>query len=78
MKVTVRYFGSIAEKVGKSAEMMSFDDDAKLSFLQKDIEKRYGEIISLTYRLSVNKKLVEEVDLADGDEVAFLPPFAGG
>ena len=59
-------------------EEMKMADLAKLSLLRETIEKQYPDLEVTTYRLSVNKKLIEDCELADGDEVALLPPFAGG
>ncbi|MEP0366304.1 MAG: MoaD/ThiS family protein [Cyclobacteriaceae bacterium] len=78
VKVIVKYFGVVAEKVGKPEEEMTMADLAKLSLLRETIEKQYPDLEVTTYRLSVNKKLIEDCELADGDEVALLPPFAGG
>ncbi|MEO9475999.1 MAG: MoaD/ThiS family protein [Cyclobacteriaceae bacterium] len=78
VKVTVKYFGAVAETVGKSGEEITMNETKKLSLLQKNLEKQYPDLEAATYRLSVNKKLIEDCELADGDEVALLPPFAGG
>lgn len=78
VKVMVKYFGVVAEKVGKPEEEMTMGDSAKLSLLQKTIEKQYPDLEVTAYRLSVNKRLIEDCELTDGDEVALLPPFAGG
>jgi molybdopterin synthase sulfur carrier subunit len=39
----------------------------------------YPEMIHYSYRVSVNNEITNEDRLlSDGDEIAFLPPFAGG
>ncbi|MFT7198043.1 MAG: molybdopterin synthase sulfur carrier subunit, partial [Marinoscillum sp.] len=39
---------------------------------------RYQGLSDLTFQLAVNQVLTTTADLKEGDEVAFLPPFAGG
>jgi molybdopterin converting factor small subunit len=47
--------------------------------LRDAIEARYSGFSRYNYQLSVNRLLVrEDVKLKEGDEIAFMPPFAGG
>lgn len=77
--ITVKYFGSIAEKTNCLEEVYSIDTI--------DIEEFIGQInrkhqlINDSYSVAVNQKIVSQkfdFQLKTDDVVAFLPPFAGG
>lgn len=78
MAITIKYFGSIAEKIGLNQEHVDLQEiGSDLADVKVFCEGRYA-IAELAYQISVNKKLVSSAILSDGDEIAFLPPFAGG
>lgn len=71
------FFGVLAEVTQTSfrhySNVRSFDD------LKLRIEDEFPEMVHYNYRIAVNKEMVSDVPiLNDGDEIAFLPPFAGG
>jgi molybdopterin converting factor small subunit len=77
MEVKVLFFGVLAEVTGLSvkhySDIRSFED------LNGRIEDEFPEIVHYNFRYSLNNVLVNDVpDLCDGDEVALMPPFAGG
>ena len=77
MEISVLFFGVLAEVTKTSfrhySNVRSFDD------LKLRIEDEFPEMIHYNYRIAVNKEMVSDVPiLNDGDEIAFLPPFAGG
>lgn len=77
MKVKVLFFGVLAEKTGKDA--INVEDALDLDSLKSTIVDDYPGIKEYTFRVSVNRDICKaNVRLNDGDEVAFLPPFAGG
>lgn len=78
MKVTIKYFGLVAEAAGKTEELFHFEGQLSASEMkQKCLEKlTIGDIDSI--QVAVNQNLDETITLKDGDEVALLPPFAGG
>ncbi|WP_462252385.1 MoaD/ThiS family protein [Ekhidna sp.] len=79
MAVVVKYFGAIAEATGVAEERMELDDvKNSLEVLKANCLSKYQTIGDLSFQLSVNQSLSPADDLKDGDEVAFLPPFAGG
>ena len=78
MKVNVKYFGVIAESAGKSIEVLELEQGSSVKEL-KDLQiKKYKIQDAASVQVAVNRDLNNEVELKDGDEVAFLPPFAGG
>ncbi len=77
MKVEVLLFGILAEKAGTSS--LSIDGVGDIRALKKKIFINYPELENYSFRVAVNKNLVEDEEkLRSGDEVALLPPFAGG
>lgn len=78
MKVTVKYFGMIAESAGRDEEVLEVAQGLSAKELKDQQIKKYLIPDSKSVQLAVNQNLDEEVELKDGDEVAFLPPFAGG
>ncbi|MDZ7738219.1 MAG: MoaD/ThiS family protein [Bacteroidales bacterium] len=77
MKIKVLLFGILAEKAG-SAEL-EIENISTLKEMKKHIIEKFPSFASYKYRISLNQSLVDgNVSLADGDELALLPPFAGG
>ncbi|TXD83168.1 MoaD/ThiS family protein [Subsaximicrobium wynnwilliamsii] len=78
MKVTLKYFGVIAESAGKSEEVLELEQGLSLRELKDQQIKTYQIQDAGSVQIAVNQNLNNEVELKEGDEVAFLPPFAGG
>ena len=79
MKIKVRYFAQIAEKVGRSNEEIELSDGSTSSVLLEQLKLKYSGLGDMHFKLAVDHNLVQvETDLYDGVEVALLPPFAGG
>ncbi|TBW27153.1 MoaD/ThiS family protein [Gramella sp. KN1008] len=78
MKIRLRYFGMIAESAGKNDEVLELNDGISAKELKARQIERFELPDPESVQIAVNQNLEEEVELKDGDEVAFLPPFAGG
>ena len=75
MKVLI--FGSLIDIIGKS--QLDISDIPDTDTLHEKLTNDYPELANCTYRYSVNKKLsVDNTELDEADEIALLPPFAGG
>ena len=81
MQLTVKLFGSLREEAGAKELELELPEGARVVDLRKLLAERYpvleqlGEVVAA----SVNLEMAEEdQQLSDGDEVAFLPPVAGG
>ncbi len=77
MDVSVLFFGVLSEVTGMHRKhyrnIKSFVD------LKHRIEDDFPEIVHYNFRIVVNNKIVNEDPLlSTGDEIACLPPFAGG
>ncbi len=82
-RVTVRFFGSLREVVGRATMDLEVDEPC-VSGLRSTLASRVGAaaLRALTapgVRVCVNQTIVRgNVGLGCGDEVAFLPPVTGG
>lgn len=77
MKIAVLFFGALIETTGvESIEAFEmFDTEA----LQCYVLQKFPLLKNKTYRIAVNKTLIQNsVLLNDGDVIALLPPFSGG
>lgn len=77
MEVRVLFFGVLAEEAAADEITLEAADD--LQATEELILKKYPGFKKYSYRLSVNKVIVKGNErLKDGDEIALMPPFAGG
>jgi sulfur-carrier protein len=77
MQVKVLFFGVLAEVTG--AEIRHYKEVNTTSDLLHRIQDDFPEIAHYDFRISVNSEIINtDPVLNDGDEVALLPPFAGG
>lgn len=77
--ITIKYFGMLAEQTQCSQEQVEYTE-LTLSQLVQDIKEKY-KFNQLPFHIALNQKLVQESEdqaLQLHDEIAFLPPFAGG
>jgi MoaE-MoaD fusion protein len=81
MRVRVLFFGRLKDIVGKSEEQAELSDGARVEDLFERYGRNFPELAKFRSSVvaSVNQEFAEwRVQLAGGDEVAFLPPVSGG
>ncbi|MGY5851577.1 MoaD/ThiS family protein [Salegentibacter sp. F14] len=78
MKITIKYFGMLAEIAGKKEEILEVNEGISAGELKARQINTYQIADPESVQLAVNQDLNMEIELNEGDEVAFLPPFAGG
>ena len=80
MEITVKYFGIIADITQKKEEVFFIDAESNtLKKLQLKIEIKYPKVLVINYSIAINKKFLQnDILLEKYDEIALLPPFAGG
>ena len=81
MKITLKLFGSLREAEGESTLFVELPEGSVVADLRAWLAERNPLVDKLGDRLaaSVNLEIAELSDvLEEGDEVAFLPPVAGG
>lgn len=72
----VKLFGMIAEKAGAATIQV---DAGGVHELQRALEERINGLAQLSYAIAVDRRIVNEDKPLNGTEdVALLPPFAGG
>ena len=77
MKVKVLFFGVIAEVAGTDCK--HYDDVKTIGDLKIRIQDDFPEIVHYNFRTALNNKIIDDDPVLDnGDEVALMPPFAGG
>ncbi len=76
MKINVTFFGPMIDATGKENELL---DVTSTSELKNVLDENYPDSTGINYTISVNQAIVEDDTVfAESDEVAILPPFAGG
>ena len=77
MKVKVLFFGVLSEIAGTTIKI--YDDVKSSEHLNQRVSDDFPEMAHYKYKISVNNELISKnTPLKNEDEVAFLPPFAGG
>ena len=79
MNYRILYFASLRDAAGRDAETVSSEtSDARELYAQR--QREYGFAMSADrLRVAVNGEFAAwNRRLADGDEIAFLPPVSGG
>ena len=77
MEVKVLFFGVLAEVAHTSHK--HYCDVKSLSDLKFRIQDDFPEIVHYSFRISLNNEIINtDPVLNNGDEIALMPPFAGG
>jgi molybdopterin converting factor subunit 1 len=81
MRVLVKFFASVEEMVGCSETWVLLDPPATVADLQRQLEDLFPVLRNIRNALvfAVNQEYAyPETALAEGDEVALIPPISGG
>ena len=80
MKYTLKYFGLIKDITKLDVEIIELDDlKLTLNDVKGTIENKYPDLRQTLYSFAINQRLVtDNMALQANDEIALLPPFAGG
>jgi len=81
LQVRIRLFAIHRERVGSSQLLVHLDNQATVADLVVQLAQQYPELATLssTARYAVNREYAPTTQiLQDGDEVALIPPVAGG
>jgi sulfur-carrier protein len=77
MQVKVLFFGVLSEVAG--TDCRHYSDVLSTDGIKMRILDEFPEIQHYNYRISLNNEIINsDMSLKDNDEVALLPPFAGG
>ena len=76
MAVKIQLFGQLKQMTGESE---LFTDAADTDGLTREMATRYPVLENLTYRIAVDRNIVQvNTPIKAGQELALLPPYSGG
>lgn len=80
MRITLKYFGLIADITNTNEELFSLEkSDYTSQDLINQLYEKYSELQHISFAIAVNKSITTtEINLNNNDIIALLPPFAGG
>lgn len=79
MKIKVRYFALFREQAGVESEMVDWPGGTAAELFQEMAGKHATLMPEAAALVAVNDEMAGwETSLAEGDEVLFFPPVAGG
>jgi molybdopterin synthase sulfur carrier subunit len=77
MSITVKYFARLREQMGKAEEQVDFRSGLSAGEVWRQVSGNGQPAPNVL--IAVNMQYAKpEVELKDGDEVAFFPPVTGG
>ena len=79
MRLTLRYFASIRERLGSPSEELEVPEGTTVSEVWDRLVGREPALAIQRYRPAVNQEYTSTGHvLRDGDELVFIPPVSGG
>ncbi len=81
VKLRLLYFAVVRERLRLDEELLELPDGGTVDALLDELSRRHPEIAALraACKVAVNQELARgDHPLSDGDEVALIPPVAGG
>jgi sulfur-carrier protein len=77
MEIKVMFFGVLTDVTG--CNIKYYNEVSSLGDLRIRIQDDFPEISHYNFMVSLNQHIItDDTPLNNGDEVAYLPPFAGG
>jgi molybdopterin converting factor subunit 1 len=79
MSVVVLLFAGLKERIGQRELRVDLDGGASVSALLAQLARRHPILDSYPFAVAVNGHYANrDATLAEGDEVALIPPVSGG
>lgn len=79
MKLKLLFFGVLTDVVNGQEQIMEVADATTIEALNALLKSTHPLLTRYKYNIAVNQQIADhDLSLNDGDEIAFLPPFAGG
>jgi len=79
MDIKIKYFGLLAEAMNKEATIVTLKENCTVQELKSTLLSIYPALKGKEFKVAVNKNIVtEKAIILPTDELALLPPFAGG
>ncbi|MBI2992641.1 MAG: MoaD/ThiS family protein [Gammaproteobacteria bacterium] len=77
MAITVKFFARLREEVGRADDVVAFEPGLSVTDVWRSAT--HGRAMPESLLVAVNMAYARgDVELRDGDEVAFFPPVTGG
>ncbi|MDB4402060.1 MoaD/ThiS family protein [Algibacter sp.] len=77
MYINIKYFGQIAELTQTKEENLEFSGII-VSELVETLYLKYSNLRTKNFKIAQNQELVSMETELTGNDIALLPPFAGG
>jgi molybdopterin converting factor subunit 1 len=79
IQLKILFFGSLTDVVKSASVHTDVKNGFSVDDLKRMLSTQYPLLDNHTFNVAVNQEIVNDTFvLNDGDEVALLPPFAGG
>ncbi|HXG18648.1 MAG TPA: molybdopterin converting factor subunit 1 [Methylomirabilota bacterium] len=81
MRIKLRYFAALRERLRRSEEMFEVPADATVATVWEMLKKQHPElgVMERSIAFAVGQEYVDKTHpLQDNDELAFIPPVSGG
>ena len=77
MTITIKYYGMLAEITQCQEETIAFQPNTVEALLD-DVYKKYPKLKEIEFKIAQNNTIIPNNSLLIQNELALLPPFAGG
>ena len=77
MKLTIKYFGLLAEVTHCNEEQIEFSG-TQIKELLETIYSKYPKLKEKDFQIAQNNTITNDETKISSNEIALLPPFAGG
>ncbi len=77
MTITITYFGLLAQVTQRSEEVIEFSKTS-ISDLIELLSNKYPDLKQKDFQIAQHQEIASKNDVVSSNEIALLPPFAGG
>lgn len=79
ISINVKYFGMIGETANRDKEIIHINESVTIEELKSVILQKHPKLKKLDFQIAKNFTIAgKDEKVNDNDEIALLPPFAGG
>lgn len=79
MALQMKYFGMVAQTLGRTEEQRAVDGLADTEALRQRLIEECPDLADIPFKIAVDNTLAQTpMTLNDDMEIALLPPYAGG
>jgi len=79
LSINIKYFGMIGEAANKDSEVITINESATVEELKNVILQKHKKLKKMDFQIALNLNIAgKDEKINDKDEIALLPPFAGG